>query len=138
MKSGCVMMVIMSVGCLAAGPAPPARFEELRERPAMQGVGDPPPLTPLSGVDSRAAWEARRVGLRREWEAIVGALPPPQQRVPLASEVVSTEKLADHTRVLLRYSVDAQTRVEAYLLLPKEAAATRPRPGMVCLHPTSK
>src|SRR5687768_12759181 len=135
MNNRWVMGVVVSVGCLAAGPA---GFEDWRERPATQPIGKTPALTPLTATRSRAAWEKRRVELRREWEGIMGALPSPEQRVPLASEVVSTEELADHRRVLLRYSVDEKTRVEAYLLLPNDAAADRSRPGMVCLHPTTK
>lgn len=125
------MLLLMM--CAVSGGAGPA-FEELRVKPA----GELPAVTPLAGTESRVAWEERRDELRREWEAIMGAIPAPAQRVPLATEVVSTEELADHTRVLLRYNVDRKTRVEAYLLVPKGAAAARSRPAMVCLHPTSK
>ena len=132
--------------CFACLAAAPARFAELRVPPAKHEIGDtssqspppPPPLLPLSGTDSRSAWEKRRVELRREWEAIMGEIPAPAQRVPLKTEVIATEALDDHTRVTLRYSVDANTRVEAYLLLPKDVERNGPRPAMVCLHPTSK
>jgi len=66
----------------------------------------------------------------------MGALPA--ERVPLKIEVVSTEDLTDHTRLLLRYNIDARTRTEAYLLLPKGGDKRSPSPAMVCLHPTSK
>ena len=118
--------MLMMVAMAGAGP----KFEELRERPA----GDFPALPALGGTESRAAWAGRRVELRRAWDEIIGPLPA--QRAALKTEIVSTEELPDHSRVLLRYNVDEKTRTEAYLLLPKGFA--RKRPGMVCLHPTSK
>ena len=93
------------------------------------------PLPALPGTGSRDEWERRRAEIRAAWEQIIG--PMPRQRVPLGTEVISTEELADHVRLRLRYSIDAKTRVEAYLLLPKGDNAEISRPAMVCLHPTT-
>ena len=118
----------MAATVMGAGP----KFEELRERPA----GELAALTPLGGTESRDAWDARRAALRRAWAEIIG--PWPDQRLPLETRVLETEELADHTRLRVSYRIDARTRTEAYLLLPKGADAKTPRPGMVCFHPTSK
>src|SRR5687767_12687555 len=96
----CVFVAIVAVLMMGAK----ADYAELRARPA----GEFPRVTPLAGTESRAAWEKRRVELRREWEQVMGAMPAAAERVPLATEVVSTENLSDHTRVLLRYSIDAK------------------------------
>ena len=117
------------LGLLAMGAGP--RFEELREKPEQSF----PAVAPLRGTASREAWEGRRAELRKDWEQIIGGMP---RRGELRTEVISTENLDDHQRLLLRYSIDEKTRTEAYLLLPKDASAKSPRPGMVCLHPTSK
>jgi dienelactone hydrolase len=123
-----VVMTIMLASTMGAGPT----FPELRAKPA----GDLGPVAPLGGTENRQAWETQRAELRRAWEQMIGPLPG--QRVALNTEVVSREELDDHTRLLLRYSIDAKTRTEAYLLLPKADEKVAPRPAMVCLHPTSK
>jgi dienelactone hydrolase len=125
-----LVTMLMAMAATGAG----RRFEGLRERPAGQFQA----LPPLGGTETRAAWERQRIELRRAWDDIIGPLPVPAQRVPLNTEIISTEDLQDHTRLRLRYSVDARTRTEAYLLLPNGAGEKSPRPAMVCLHPTSK
>ena len=92
----------------------------------------------LPGTSGRDAWEKQRAELRKQWEQIIGPMPAAAERVPLAVEVVSTESLDDHTRVVLRYNIDARTRTEACLLLPKADEKAVRRAAMVCLHPTSK
>jgi hypothetical protein len=116
---------------IAAGIASAGRqFEDLRVRPD----GELPKVTPLTNTQTREAWELYRPKLREQWQAILGPFPP---RVPLEVETLSTEKLDDHTRILLRYNVDDRTRVEAYLLIPPNASGDLKAPGMVCLHPTN-
>jgi hypothetical protein len=128
-----VGMMIMTSMALGAAPSSP-QFEALREKPAETLAA----LSPLDGAGDRAAWEQQRGALRAAWEDVIGPMPPAHQRVPLNVKTLGTETFDDHTRVLLSYDVDAKTRVEAYLLLPKGAADAPPRPAMVCLHPTSK
>ncbi len=112
--------------CLGTGPL----FPELRTPPPAQNVSVRP--LPIEASD-RDPWEARRGELLKQWQEILGPFP---QRVPLDARVVSSEELEDHTRVLIEYQSDADTRNDAYLLLPRGARA--PMPGAVTLHPTSK
>jgi dienelactone hydrolase len=124
-------MVMILTAMMAAGAG--AAFPELRATPA----GEIAAVAALKGTEDRQAGETRRPELRRAGDQILGPLP--EQRAPLDTEVVSREELDDHTRLLLRYCIDAKMRTEAYLLLPKprdEHDALRP--AMVCLHPTSK
>src|SRR6185503_13014941 len=91
------LVCVLSMSCVAA----PARFAELRVPPVRDELPRNPTTSPssLPAVDSPESWEKRRVELRREWDVILGALPA--ERVPLKIEVVSTEDLTDHTRLLL-------------------------------------
>jgi dienelactone hydrolase len=83
-------------------------------------------LLPLNVPATSDAWPARRQELLQQWQSILGPMP---QRPADEVKVVSTEELADHTRLLLQYPGN-----EAYLLIPKTPGK---HPGMVCLHPTS-
>jgi dienelactone hydrolase len=123
-----LLSITLLLLCVAASPA----FPELRVRPVGQAPTTLPALSkaPLTDV---AAWEKRRDEIRREWDEIIGPMPA---RVPLETTIVSTESLDDHTRLLVRYRVDAKTTNEAYVLVPKGAAGKLP--GVVALHPTSK
>ena len=135
-----VPLLMMAMGATGTASPAPQRFQDLRAKPAgaTAAAGEFSKLTPLAGTESQQAWEKRRVELRREWEGIIGPLPPVAERVPLNVEIVSREELDVYTRLLIRYDIDTKTRTEAYLLLPKRAVDEKsPRPAMVCLHPTS-
>ena len=111
-------------------------YPELR-RPPEPRSPKAPVLSPLAAPDGsllrdRSDWLAIRKKTLADWQEILGTFPP---RVPLATTVLSREELADHTRLLLRYAVDAHTETEAYLLLPKGFQGRRP--GMVVLHQTT-
>ena len=115
---------LVCVACLGAGPV----FEELRQPPGETVA----PLPALRAPD-RAAWESERQRILSAWKKILGPAP---ERVPLEVQVLSREELGDHSRLLLRYRNDARSSCEAYLLIPKGFEGKRP--GVVCLHPTSK
>lgn len=113
-----------------------ALFPELR-RPPLPPSPKAPVLASLtdrggSAIHDRTAWGKTQRKLRAEWQEILGPFPPP---VPLATRELSREELTDHTRIRLRYAIDARTESEAYLLLPKGFAGRRP--GMVVLHQTT-
>src|SRR5687767_6240347 len=84
-------------------------FPELRQPPSSK-VSTQKPMLPAG---AELSWDQRRAELRGQWEQVLGPFPP---RVPLETEIASTEALDDHTRILLRYRIDPRTRVEAYLL----------------------
>jgi len=111
-------------------------YPELRSPPEPPSPKAPvlSPLTNTGGTPFRdqADWVGARKALLVEWKEILGPFPP---SVPLAVTVLSTEELPDHTRLRLRYAIDARTDTEAYLLLPKGFRGRRP--GMVVLHQTT-
>jgi dienelactone hydrolase len=129
----------LASGALAASAQP--LFYELRQPP--EGREKLPTLPPvLVQQDGRpvadpAAWKDARAHLRRRWGGIIGPFPEP---VPLDTQVVSTEALADHTRIFVRYRTDPVSRAEAYVLIPNadERSPAGKRPGAVVLHQTSK
>jgi dienelactone hydrolase len=100
-------------------------FPEFRRPPEKKF----PALPAFAEASDSASWEKRRAELRSHWDRILGPLPP---RGPISIQVVSTEELPDHSRLLIRYDDGSG---EAYLLLPRESGK---RPAVVCLHPTSK
>ena len=122
---------------LLAAPATPL-FPEFRQKPP----GEFPSLKPVldaagKPVADRAGWAAARAALLGQWRQILGPFP---DRVPLNPQVLSTEELTDHTRLLVRYQTDPTWTNEAYVLLPKGPDG-KPLPGkrsgMVVLHQTS-
>src|SRR6266511_4708978 len=82
------LLILMATICIGAGPA--------LEVPA-----------------TREAWQTQRAELLKQWQQIIGPLPAPAGPVG-GTIVVSSEELADHTRLLIR-----DKGIEAYLLLPK-------------------
>jgi hypothetical protein len=122
------LMASLLVMCCIGGSG---RFTELRH-PPPQPMPTLPPLLGAPATDL-PAWERRRAEIRAAWEQIIGPMP---KRVPLETKVLSSEELADHTRLLVRYRTDAKRTNDAYILLPKGAGGKLP--GVVTLHPTSK
>ena len=104
-------------------PEPPEGFARLSPV-AVDEAGKP--------ITTRRAWAKRRDALRQQWRAFLGPFP---RRVDLKPEVLSTEELPDHTRLLVRYQNERGVPNEAYLLLPKDGR--KQHPGMVVLHQTT-
>lgn len=84
-------------------------------------------------VTTKADWQRRREQLRAHWLAFFGTGPgkPPA----LGVEIVERSQQPDHQRQLIRYAVEPDVRVDAYLLLPEKPHPNRP--GIVVLHPTT-
>ncbi len=123
-----------------------------RDVPWLSEVQRPPESIPPGGpvlapllvdregrpIATRPAWETRRAELRREWLEFLGPLsagrlargavvPPPEWTV------LEEESIDGVQRRLIRYPVEEQQPVEAYLLLPEGAQAA---PGVVVFHST--
>lgn len=128
------LSILIAVTLLSWEQSQP-RFAQLRQPPEESL----PKLADVINPDVDAAgWNRRREQIRADWQSIIGPFP---ERTPLATELITTEELPDHTRIHLRYQSDPVWKNEAYLLLPKAANGQRPSgklPAMVVLHPTSK
>jgi Dienelactone hydrolase family len=141
--TGWMLLALMGAalgGALSTG-LPAARrervFAEWREAPPEPagGLASLPPLLQDGAgrpIPTRMAWARRRKALWQEWTALMGPFP---RRVALKPEVVATEELPDHTRLLVRYRSEAKVTNEAYLLLPRDGRGKHQ--GMVVLHQTS-
>lgn len=123
-----------------------------RDVPWLSEVQRPPPSIPPGGptlapllVDShgrpittREAWSTRREELRRTWLEFLGPLSAAHlaRRPPATSPewtVLEDETSDGVQRKLIRYTVEDDQPVEAYLLMPEGA---RSAPGVVVFHST--
>ncbi|MCA9132493.1 MAG: VCBS repeat-containing protein [Planctomycetales bacterium] len=77
----------------------------------------------------------RRQQILQQMELVMGPLPQPSRRVPLAIQVEGVEDTTKYWRVKLSYAPEAGDRVPAYLLVPHEVP--QPLPAMLCLHQTN-
>ncbi|MGP0067249.1 MAG: alpha/beta hydrolase [Isosphaeraceae bacterium] len=88
-------------------------------------------------VASRGDWEVRRAHILAHFQEVAGPLPGGERRVPLAVEVVSTEKDDGIVRKKIRFATEPGDRVPAWLLIPDEPGAVESkRPAVLCLHQT--
>lgn len=134
--------------------------------PAAPSAGRPlPPYDPrqplliaeegtLRPARTPAEYALRRVHIQQAMQHVMGALPGPEQRVPLTITVQSREETPDYLRIKLRYTAEAGDEVPALLLVPRsvrweedglrgratptdEQGRGRKLPAMLCLHPTN-
>ena len=90
----------------------------------------------LAGIDSPAAWEAKRAAVRARFLALLrdeGAPPPPED---LAVEVEREWDGGGFRLLYISYQVEADERAHAYLALPGGPVPAGGFPGVVCLHGT--
>ncbi len=88
-------------------------------------------------IKTAADWEVRRQHILDNMQRVMGPLPGPLQRVPLAIKVIEETRVGALIRRKITYQSDADDRVPAYLFLP----AVRPAgklPAMLCLHQTTR
>lgn len=101
------------------------------------GTGEARPVT--TAVD----WGVRRGHLRAHMQRVMGVLPDPSRRVPLAIEVVSEEPTEHYLRRKITFVSEPGDRVPAWVLLPNSLADTsradtlQSAPAMLCLHQTT-
>ena len=65
-------------------------------------------------------------------QSVMGELPDSYQRVPLDMKVLSELATESYVRKKITYGSDLNSRVTAYLLIPKKV--NRGAPAMICLH----
>lgn len=126
------VMVILGSGGVTAAPAP-ARLdrERLLEFRAPDGSVRP--------VVTPADWAGRRREIVAGLEAIMGPLPGPAKRVPLAVRVIREDDGGSFVRREIIYTAEPGGDVPAFLLLPKEVRdGRRTAPGVLCLMPTNQ
>jgi dienelactone hydrolase len=77
-------------------------------------------------------WGQRRAQILAAVQGVMGVLPDSYQRVPLDMKVVDETATADYVRKKVTYGSDLQSRISAFLLVPKDVR--RGVPAVLCLH----
>lgn len=87
-------------------------------------------------VQSIADWQKRRAEILAGMQEIMGKLPGEAKRCPLDLKVEEEVDEGTFVRRLITYAAEPNSRVPAYLLIPKPALAGKPARAVLCLHPT--
>ena len=82
-------------------------------------------------------WRYRRAEILKSMEEVMGSLPGMEKRCPLNVEVIEEVDCGSFIRRLIHYSSEPNSRVPAYLLIPKKALQKNEKVrAVLCLHPT--
>ena len=88
-------------------------------------------------VATLADWQKRRAEIVRGMELVMGKWPGAERRGALNVKVEEETDCGTYIRRLITYTSEPNSRVPAYLLIPKETlAGKKPAAGILCLHPT--
>jgi hypothetical protein len=88
-------------------------------------------------VKSKSDWNKRRVEILQAMQEVMGPLPGKEKRCSLAVKVEEEVDCGSYVRQLISYASEPDSRVPAYLCIPKAALQTRKKfPALLCLHPT--
>jgi len=90
-------------------------------------------------VKSAADWQKRRAEILKGMQEVMGPLPGKEKRCPLDVRVDEEADGGIYVRRSVTYAPEPNSRVPAYLLIPKEALNGKKKfPAVLCLHPTEK
>jgi hypothetical protein len=84
-------------------------------------------------------WEKRRASILEAMQSIMGPLPGPEKRCPLAVTVTEESDEGTYVRRLISYAAEPGERVPAYLLIPKRVLngkGNEQAPALLALHQT--
>ena len=89
-------------------------------------------------VRSTDDWLQRREEIRRNMQLVMGRLPGDEKRCPLDLKVEEEVDCGSYVRRLVTYSSEPNSRVPAYLLVPKTVldGTRKQTSGVLCLHGT--
>lgn len=88
-------------------------------------------------VKSKANWQQRRAEILRGMESVMGPLPGKAKRCPLDLRVEQETDCGSYVRRSITYAAEPDSRVPAYLLIPREALRSKKKwPAVLALHPT--
>lgn len=89
-------------------------------------------------VKSKSDWLKRRAEIIRGFESIAGPLPGSEKHCSLDVRIDETKDCGSYERRLITYQSEPNSRVPAYLLIPKGAlTGGKKSPAMLALHPTA-
>ena len=92
---------------------------------------------PVQG-ETLADWAKRRRAIVAGMDAVMGRLPGEAKRCPLDVKTESEVDCGGYVRRLISYASEPNSRVPAYLLVPKKPLekGADPAPAVLALHPT--
>jgi len=90
---------------------------------------------PVKTVDD---WKLRRAEILEGMQAVMGRLPGPAKRCPLDMKVEDEVDCGSYVRRSITYKSEPDSRVPAYLLIPKTVLKNdgKTAPAVLCLHGT--
>ena len=88
-----------------------------------------------SHYQSLSDWEQARVQVISRFEKLLGPMPPVGSAPDM--QMVSEDRIDGVIRRRVRFELEPQVALDAYLLVPEGMQATDKRPGIVALHPTN-
>jgi dienelactone hydrolase len=129
-RSAAILLAGIAGAAAAFGAGERLDRRNLLEYRAADGA-----VTPVRSVRD---WQLRRAEILAGAEAVMGALPGAEKRVPLDVRIVAEKDFGSYVRRLITFVSEPGSRVPAYLFIPKAALAeAKPRPGVLCLMGTS-
>ncbi|MGE3778495.1 MAG: alpha/beta hydrolase family protein, partial [Pirellulaceae bacterium] len=92
----------------------------------------------LQPVRTVADWQHRRAEILAGAQSVMGPLPGPEKRCPLDMRVEEEVDCGTYVRRLITYASEPDSRVPAYLLVPKKLLENPGQrvPAILCLHGT--
>jgi dipeptidyl aminopeptidase/acylaminoacyl peptidase len=88
-------------------------------------------------VKSPEDWAKRRAEIVRSMESVMGKLPGDRKHCPLDLKTENEEDCGTFVRRLVTYASEPDSRVPAYLLIPKDVLQGKKKvPVVLCLHGT--
>lgn len=91
----------------------------------------------VATVKLKADWQKRRAAVLAGMQEVMGQLPGKEKRCPLDVKIEEEVDCGSYVRRFITYSSEPNSRVPAYLLIPKEALKGRKNfPAILCLHQT--
>lgn len=133
------------VFALAIGFVGGVRTDDLRKPPSA-APADLPRVVPLlvdangRAITNSEDWQKQRSNIRQQWIEFMGGFPNDvNDKCELKAETLATESLDGFERQLVRYQVESDVWVQAYLLRPVPASdrAGAKLPAMVVFHQTT-
>jgi hypothetical protein len=122
--------VVGALGDDPAAAAPRLPRDNLLVYRGPEGAAEP--------VRTTDDWLKRRAAILAGMQAVMGPLPGPEKRCPLAMRVEDEVDCGSHVRRLITYASEPGSRVPAYLLIPKAVLRSEGErvPAILCLHGT--
>jgi dienelactone hydrolase len=131
-----LLLLVMALDGIARGqttpstqPSPPYRNHANLMMYIDAAGAEHPVATP-------ADWAIRRAHILAGMQEVMGPMPPDSRRVPLEVKTLEVCQTDRFTRRKITFATEPDTRVPAYLFIPKGAKGKVP--AILCPHPTAE